>query len=97
MDRIQQNNDGVVSGSLYVFAGFFIFVNATVVILLFMDAMECILHTLRLHWVEFQNKFYYGDGYKFEAFNFHKLIKNEEEEYNTKIGKEEEESIERMY
>ena len=44
---------------------------------MFMDLMECFLHTLRLHWVEFQNKFFYADGYEFIPFGF-KYIINEE-------------------
>ena len=42
-----------------------------------MDLMECFLHTLRLHWVEFQNKFFYADGYLFHTFSFNELIDNE--------------------
>lgn len=39
-----------------------------------MDSMECFLHTLRLHWVEFQNKFYKGNGYRYDPMSFNKLI-----------------------
>ena len=46
----------------------------TICVLLFMDLMECVLHTLRLHWVEFQNKFYKADGYRFKPFCFSQTI-----------------------
>jgi len=42
----------------------------TTMILLLMDSMECFLHKLRLHWVEFQNKFFKGDGKKYLPFGF---------------------------
>jgi V-type H+-transporting ATPase subunit a len=50
--------------------GFLVLAAATFGVLLCIDSMECFLHTLRLHWVEFQNKFYKGDGFPFVFFDF---------------------------
>jgi V-type H+-transporting ATPase subunit a len=44
-------------------------------VLMCMDIMECFLHALRLHWVEFQNKFYKASGYKLVPFGFSTIIK----------------------
>jgi len=46
----------------------------TLGILCGMDVMECFLHTLRLHWVEFQSKFYKADGHAFAPYRYRSLL-----------------------
>lgn len=54
------------------------FANFTFFVLMCMDLMECFLHTLRLHWVEFQNKFFKADGRPYIPFCFKYLITTED-------------------
>lgn len=65
------NSDSFIA----IFIGFALFAVVTFGVILSMDVLECFLHALRLHWVEFQSKFYKADGHKFQPFSFKQAIK----------------------
>ncbi|KAF8819018.1 putative vacuolar proton translocating ATPase subunit [Cardiosporidium cionae] len=67
-------SDNPILLPIFLFVGTIVFVFATAAVILMLDFIEGALHALRLQWVEFQNKFYAGDGYAFVPLSFREVF-----------------------
>lgn len=75
---LSSGSGGGVMGPIMSFAVFWAFSCLSVGILIGMEGLSAFLHALRLHWVEFNSKFYHGEGIQFKPFHFASIMVEDE-------------------
>ena len=75
---LSSSSGGGTTGAIMSFLVFWAFSTLSVGILIGMEGLSAFLHALRLHWVEFNSKFYKGEGIAFKPFHFITLMAEEE-------------------
>lgn len=65
---------------IFCFVGVAGWLAVTFGIIMAMEVLSAFLHALRLHWVEFQSKFYKGDGHLFKPMVYKVALVDDPEE-----------------
>jgi V-type H+-transporting ATPase subunit a len=64
---------------IMIFIMFAVWFMVTLGVLMGMDVLECVLHVLRLHWIEFNSKFYKADGYAFAPYRHKHIVESKDD------------------
>merc|ERR1712048_39014 len=75
LQNVMGAGGNVFVNGIAIYVLFAMWFSVTFAVLLVMDVLECFLHTLRLHWVEFQSKFFKSEkGVLFTPFSVTAVI-----------------------